>query len=74
MTRRKKVSVHKALKDNKWIMHIMPLQTTQEIQEYVTLWEQISDIQLTENGEDTIRWRWINGGLIYNPECISLPI
>jgi hypothetical protein len=30
-TRRKKVSVHKALQDNKWIMHILPLQTAQEI-------------------------------------------
>jgi hypothetical protein len=43
-------------------MHILPLQTSQEIQEYVTLWEQISDIQLSENSEDTIRWRWTNDG------------
>jgi hypothetical protein len=52
---RKKISVYKALHDYKWIMHILPLQTSQEIQEYVELWEQISSTQLIENREDTIR-------------------
>jgi hypothetical protein len=61
-TRRKKISVYKALHDNKWIMHILPLQTLQEIQEYVELWEQISSTQLIENREDTIRWKWTNDG------------
>jgi lysophospholipase L1-like esterase len=31
--RRKKLSVYKALQDSKWITHILPLQTSQEIQE-----------------------------------------
>jgi hypothetical protein len=35
--RRKKLSVHKALQGYKWITHILPLQTAEEIQEYVTL-------------------------------------
>jgi hypothetical protein len=43
-------------------MHILPLQTLQEIQEYVELWEQISSTQLIENREDTIRWKWTNDG------------
>jgi hypothetical protein len=59
-TRRKKLSVYQALQDNKWITHILPLQTQQEIQEYVALWEQIRDIQLNANSEDTIRWKWTN--------------
>jgi hypothetical protein len=35
--RRKKLPVYKALQDSKWITHILPLQTSQEIQEYVAL-------------------------------------
>jgi hypothetical protein len=31
--KKKKLSVYKALQDSKWITHILPLQTSQEIQE-----------------------------------------
>jgi hypothetical protein len=61
-SRRKKLSVHKALQDNRWIAHILPLQTAQEIKEYVMLWEKVNDIQLVEDREDEIRWRWTNNG------------
>jgi len=37
--KRKKISVQKAIHDNRWISHILSLQTAQEIQEYVVLWE-----------------------------------
>jgi hypothetical protein len=60
--KRKKLTVFKALQDNRWITHILPLQTPQEIQEYVSLWEQISVIQLNENSDDMIRWKWTNDG------------
>ena len=57
----KKLSVHKVLQDNRWITHILPLQTAQEVKEDVMLWEQVGGIhQLEENREDTIRWHWTN--------------
>jgi len=54
--------VQKALEDNRWISHVIPLGTAQEIREYVTLWEEVSQIQLIENKEDSIRWRWMVDG------------
>jgi len=47
-----------ALHENRWIKHLLPLQTSQEIREYVALWEQVGNVQLQEGTEDTIRWRW----------------
>jgi hypothetical protein len=35
--KRKNITVQKALQDNKWTTHILPLLTTTEIQEYVLL-------------------------------------
>lgn len=61
-SKRKKLMVQKALQENTWITHILPLQTPQEIQEYVTLWEQVGGIQLQEDREDTICWRWMPDG------------
>jgi hypothetical protein len=50
--------VRKALQNNWWVAHILPLQTVQELHEYATLWEQVQETTLEENSEDTIRWRW----------------
>jgi hypothetical protein len=60
--KRKNLSVRKAIQDNRWISHITPLNTTQEIREYVTLWEAIGQTQLHEDREDSIRWRWTIDG------------
>ena len=54
--------MQKALEDNRWISHVIPLGTAQEIREYVTLWEEVSQIRLIENTEDSIRWRWMVDG------------
>jgi hypothetical protein len=51
-----------ALQENRWINFILPLQNSQEIMEYVTLWEQVSMVQLQEDIEDSIRWRWTPDG------------
>jgi hypothetical protein len=59
---RKKLTVYKALKDKKWVSHIWPVQTSQEIIEFVELWEQIYYVQLNEDNEDSIRWKWTNDG------------
>lgn len=59
---RKKISVQMALQDNRWISHILPIQTAQEIQEYVILWEKVHGVTLQENNDDSIRWRWTDDG------------
>ena len=61
-SKRKNLTVQKALEDNRWISHVIPLGTAQEIREYVTLWEEVSQIQLIENIEDNIHWRWTVDG------------
>lgn len=60
--KRKKISVHKALQNNRWIAHILPIHSAQEIREYVTLWDHLSHAQLEEDREDTITWRWTSHG------------
>jgi len=49
---RKKLTVQKALENNRWVSHIFPIVTAQEIREYVTVWEAIGQTQLHENTED----------------------
>jgi len=60
--RRKKIMVWKAHQYNRWVAHILPLQTVQELHEYAALWEQEQKTTLEENSEDTIRWRWTANG------------
>lgn len=60
--KRKKISVYNGLKENKWISRILPIQTPQEIHEYVELFEQIQMITRDHNSEDSIRWRWTADG------------
>jgi hypothetical protein len=60
--KRKKLTVQKALENNRWVSHISPLVTAQEIREYVTLWEAVGQTQLHENTADNIRWRWTANG------------
>lgn len=61
-SKRKKLTVHMALQENRWINLILPLQNSQEVKEYVTLWEQVSRVQLQEEVDDSIRWRWTLDG------------
>jgi len=58
----KNIIVQKALQDNRWRSHITPLLTLQEINEYVSLFEAVGHIQLVDNREDSIYWRWMSYG------------
>lgn len=60
--KRKNISVQKALQDNKWIAHILPIQFPEELHEYVALWTIVQQIWLMEGTEDTITWRWTENG------------
>lgn len=62
-SKRKKISVLKALQDNLWISHILPPQSALEVVEYVKLWEEIHNTRLVEGTEDSIRWRWTGWGV-----------
>jgi len=60
--KRKNITVYKALQGNKLIAHVTPMDMVKELQEYVTLWEAVEHIQLEENTEDSIVWRWTEDG------------
>lgn len=60
--KRKNISVKAALQNNKWIDHILPIFSPDEIREYVSLWEKVQHVQLDENREDDIVWRWTPDG------------
>jgi hypothetical protein len=60
--KRKNITVQMALLDNSWITHILPILTPQELNEYVTLWEAVSQTRLVENKEDTIYWQCTSDG------------
>ena len=60
--KRKNITVQKALQDNKWISHILPILTAGEILEYVQLWETVQHIELDADREDNIVWRWTAEG------------
>ena len=52
----------------KWIDHIFPLETAEEVREFVKLWEAISSVQLNDLLEDELRWR------ILRQECLPHPV
>jgi hypothetical protein len=58
----KRLSVQMAVQEHRWINHILPIQNSQEMMEYMALWEQVGMVQLQEGMEDTIRWRWTLDG------------
>jgi hypothetical protein len=61
-TRRKKITVHQALTTKKWIDHIYPPTTREEVTQFVRLWEAIRGVVRNESVEDTISWRWTADG------------
>lgn len=56
-SRKKRATVKEAITSNQWIanINIANLTTTNQFEEYVTLWEQLQGVALTD-GEDTITW------------------
>ena len=60
--KRKNVTVLKALQNNNWVSHVCPLLTSEEIHEYVTLWQEIRLLPRDEGADDEIIWRWTTNG------------
>lgn len=61
-SKRKRLTVQMAVQEYRWINHILPILNSQEMMEYMALWEQVGMVQLQEGMEDTIRWRWTPDG------------
>jgi hypothetical protein len=52
----------KALGQNRWISHICPIQSIEELQEFIALWEGVTTVNMIEDSEDEIRWKWTPDG------------
>lgn len=55
-------TVRQALQDNTWAMDIGPNLGLHNINEYLQLWQRVSDVEIDDNGTDTIRWAWESNG------------
>ena len=55
---KKKRTVAEALQGDQWIQDISGALTVQVLLQYIQLWDRIRNIQLLENQEDRICWRW----------------
>lgn len=61
-SKRKKITVQQGLINGKWIDHIFPPTTPQEVREFVKLWKAVGSIQLNKAIEDEVWWRWTADG------------
>jgi hypothetical protein len=58
---RKNQTVAEDLENNNWTRGLWRMSTATEIAELISLWEAVSEVQLTEN-EDSIRWKLTTSG------------
>lgn len=54
--------VSDALQNDNWVGDIGPDLSLQALQEFLRLWPQVTDFQLTEGAEDVVRWTWEKDG------------
>lgn len=61
-TKRKNVTLKKAMDENKWVSHIYPIQSFEEMQEFIGLWGVVNSIFRRDDAEDEIKWKWTPDG------------
>jgi hypothetical protein len=61
-TKRKNITVEKALTNNNWIRLCFPCSGEVELREFVSLWQAIGNMQELNGLEDTITWKWSADG------------
>jgi hypothetical protein len=61
-SKRKNITVKQATTQNKWISQVYPIQSMEELLEFVTLWEEVNSVHRVEDSEDEIKWRWTPDG------------
>jgi hypothetical protein len=50
------------MKNGKWIDHIYPPTSPEEVTKFVKLWEVVNGITFNDTIEDDVRWRWTADG------------
>ena len=59
LIRRKNKSVQQELRNNSWIQSLRgKITTTVQVEEFVSLWIRLQNIQLTLGVRDSIVWKW----------------
>jgi hypothetical protein len=48
---------------NRWISHITPILTFDELHDFILLWEEITSVTRVEDSEDEIKWKWPSDGI-----------
>jgi hypothetical protein len=60
--KRKKITVLEAMENNRWVSHIFPICTTEELREFFNLWEEMGTVVREVESDDKIKWRWTIDG------------
>jgi hypothetical protein len=61
-TKRKNIIVSKAMVHNKWISQVSPIQSMDELREFISLRERLTAVNRVEDVEDEIKWKWTPNG------------
>lgn len=48
---------------SKWIDHVYPLNSQEEVRQYIQLWEAVQGVQLDADTKDEITWKWTANGV-----------
>lgn len=59
---RKQITMQLALKNNRWVQRILPISSDIEVIAFLDLWQAIQGVQMNEELEDQISWRWTKDG------------
>jgi hypothetical protein len=60
--KRKNITVMRALANNKWISHISPIQSAEELRDFIELWDGLTTVNLRQEIKDEIKWKWTRDG------------
>jgi hypothetical protein len=68
LVKKKNKTVEQELRNNNWISSIQNrITTTTQVEEFISLWIRLQDIQLQLEIEDTIVWKWTADGVYVLP-------
>ncbi|KAJ1269357.1 hypothetical protein BS78_07G205700 [Paspalum vaginatum] len=59
---RKNKKVSEELPDLNWTRGLWRMETTQQLEEFISLWSLLEEVQLSDQ-EDSIRWKWTANGV-----------
>jgi hypothetical protein len=56
-TKRKNITVLKAMTQSRWVSHVSPIQSMEELREFIALWEDVTTVHQVEDSDDEIKWK-----------------